>query len=172
MSKMLYRVDPRMIPPVSLSMVLGAALVLWEGASTHGILMLAILSPFFYLGAEILTRTIILDEWGIRVKKFLRSSETAWKDVDNLETVRSGSKFFLIIQPSSHKAIIVTNTIQPFQELTANILKYLPPNAVSESTSQALSSLPSKYGPVAQAWLVTLVLAAIAAGKFLGFGQQ
>ncbi len=92
--------------------------------------------------------------------------------MDNLETVRSGSKFFLIIQSLSHKTIIVTNTIQPFEELAANILKYLPANAVSESASQSLSSLPSKYGPVAQAWLVTLVLAAITAGKILGFGQQ
>ncbi len=73
MDSKIYRVDPRMITPVALAMGFGAFLLILEGPTPRGLLLFLLLSPFFYLGAEILARKIAVDTTGITISKFLRS---------------------------------------------------------------------------------------------------
>ena len=170
MRRHIYRVDPRMIPPVIMSMSFGAFLILMEGASRKGLLVFALLIPFYYLGAEILARKIILSENGIIVQKFLRSVHMGWSEIEALDVVRTGRKVFLILQGGQSRPVLITNTIQPFEELLKSLVEQLGENKVSEAVKELLKEPPSKYGPLAQTWLVCLLLLGIIVVKLLGYG--
>ncbi len=171
MDNKIYRVDPRMIPPVALAMGFGIFLLVLEGATQKGLLLLLLLSPFFYLGAEILARKIVVGTAGITISKFLRSVSLEWSDVQSLDAVRSGSKLFLILQREEGGPVIITNTIRPFPDLVSSLVAAVPTEKISSPVHELLTDAPAKFGPVIQAWLVCLVFVALVMGKLLGYGQ-
>ncbi len=170
MEQHIYRVDPRMIPPVIMSMSFGAFLIVMEGATRNGFLLFGLLLPFYYLGAEILARKIILNESGITVQKFLRSVHMDWSEIDALDVVRTGKKVFLILQGGQSRPVLITNTIQPFEEFLKTLTEKLAEEKVSTAVRELVREPPSKYGPMVQAWIVCLVLLGIIVGKLLGYG--
>jgi hypothetical protein len=165
-----YRVDVRMLPPVVMAMVFGAMLLFLEGASERALLVFLPLAPFFYLGAEILARKIVLDSEGITISKFLRSSRIKWSEIQSLDTVRSGQKLFVVLQTGEGSVHLITNTISPFKDLAARLLEHIPPDKVAAGAKEILSEPPAKLGPVVQAWVVCALLMAIVAAKMLGYG--
>lgn len=166
----LYRADPKIIPPVVLAMGFGVFLLVLEGTTNKGFLLLLLLLPFFYLGAEILARKIILNAKGLEIFKFLRKVRVDWPDIRYLDAVKSGSKLFLILQHEHGRPILITNTISPFQDLVNRILENVPSNKVSDQAKEFLKDPPVKYGPLIQAWLACAVLISLVAGKMLGYG--
>lgn len=166
----LYRVDPRMIPPVVMAMGFGVFLLILEGLTQRGFLLAVLLSPFFYLGAEILARRIIVDSQGITVSKFLRTVRIEWSQIASLDAVQFRTKLFIIIQAASGRPVILTNTIQPFPGLVKRLMAFIPKGKISTSAGDLLAEPPSKYGPLIQAWIVCLVLTALVVGKLLGYG--
>ena len=171
MDSQIYRVDPRMITPVALAMGFGAFLLVLEGPTSRGLLLLLLLSPFFYLGAEILARKIVVDTTGITISKFLRSVNLEWSEIQSLDAVRSGSKLFLILQREEGGPVIITNTIRPFPDLVSSLVATVPAEKISSSVHDLLTDAPAKFGPVIQSWLVCLVFVALVMGKLLGYGQ-
>ncbi|MGO9565937.1 MAG: hypothetical protein ACLP5H_00200 [Desulfomonilaceae bacterium] len=171
MDSKIYRVDPRMITPVALAMGFGAFLLVLEGPTPRGLLLLLLLSPFFYLGAEILARKIAVDTTGITISKFLRSVHLEWPEIQSLDAVRSGSKLFLILQREEGGPVIITNTIRPFPDLVSSLVAAVPAEKISSPVNDLLTDAPAKFGPLLQAWLVCLVFIAIVTGKLLGYGQ-
>jgi len=159
-----------MIPPVIMSMSFGAFLILMEGATGRGLLLFALLFPFYYLGAEILARKIILNQNGIIVQKFLRSVHMNWSEIDTLDVVRTGRKVFLILQGGQGRPVLITNTIQPFEEFLKRLTEKLAEEKVSAAVRELVKEPPSKYGPMVQAWIVCLVLLGIILGKLMGYG--
>jgi hypothetical protein len=164
-----YRVDPRMIPPVILSMGFGAFLIFLEGLSQRGILLILLLSPFFYLGAEILARKIVFDSEGMTVAKFLRSVRVEWSELNSLDAIRSGSKLFVILQGREARPVVITNTIAPFKDLVDRLLEFVPPDKVAPSARELLANPPSKHGPLLQAWITCMVITGLVVGKILGY---
>lgn len=169
MEMSVYRVDPRMIPPVILAMLFAVGLMVLEGPTNRGFLLLVVLLPFFYLGVEILARKITLDERGILVSKFLRSVFVPWSDIDSLDAVQSGRKLFIIIQTEQARPVLITNTISPFSELTGKLLQGVPAGKVSESFRDLMSSAKAKQAPYIHAWIVCLVMVAMVVGKLMGY---
>jgi hypothetical protein len=165
-----YRVDSRMIAPVVIAMVCGAVLVVFEGLTQRGLLLVCLLLPFFYLGFEILARRIVIDSRGIVISKFLRSVSVAWSDIESLDAVKSGSKLFLLLQAGHTRPLIITNTIRPFDDLVEALLERLPPATVAPGAREMLQQPPSKHGPLIQAWVVALVLGGMVVGRLLGYG--
>jgi hypothetical protein len=160
-----------MIPPVVLAMGFGVFLLILEGTTPKGLLLLLLLSPFYYLGAEILARKIVIDTTGISISKFLRSVQLQWSEIQSLDAVRSGSKSFLILQREEGGPVVITNTIRPFHDLVSSLVAAVPAEKVSSQVHELLSGSTAKLGPVIQAWLVCLVFVALVAGKLLGYGQ-
>jgi hypothetical protein len=159
-----------MIPPVIMSMSCGAFLIFMEGVTRKGFLLFALLFPFYYLGAEILARRIILNENGVTVQKFLRSVYMRWSEIDALDVVRTGRKLFLILQGGQSRPVLITNTIQPFEDCLKRLTANLAEEKVSGAVRELAQGPPSKYGPMAQAWIVCVVLLGIIVGKLLGYG--
>jgi hypothetical protein len=170
MQNYIYRVDPRMIPPIIMSMLFGIFLIILEGATQRGFLSFALLVPFYYLGAEILARKIIISEHGITVQKFLRSAHMDWSEIEMLDMVQTGRKVFLILQGGQNRPLLITNTIYRFESLLQKIMEKLPKQRISEPVKDLRRERPSKYGPMIQAWIVCLVLLGIVVGKLLGYG--
>ena len=158
-----------MIPPVILAMGFALLLMILEGATNRGFLLLIVLLPFFYLGCEILARKITVDSRGILVSKFLRSVFIEWPEIESVDAVQTGRKLFVIIQTQRTRPVLITNTLSPFEQLTDQILQQVPETKVSASCREMLSTPPAKHGPLMHAWIVCLVLAALAIGKFLGY---
>ena len=159
-----------MIPPIIMSMLFGIFLIILEGATQRGFLSLALLAPFYYLGAEILARKIIVSEHGITVQKFLRSAHMDWSEIEMLDMVRTGRKVFLILQGGQNRPVLITNTIHLFESLLQKMVEKLPEEKISEPVKDLIRERPSKHGPVIQAWIVCLVLLGIVVGKLLGYG--
>lgn len=160
-----------MIPPVALAMGFGIFLLILEGATQRGLLLLLLLSPFLYLGTEILARKIVVGPSGITISKFLRSVSLEWSDIQSLDAVRSGSKLFLILQRDEGGPIIITNTIRPFPDLVSSLVAAVPAEKISSPVHELLTEARAKFGPVIQAWLVCLVFIAVVMGRLLGYGQ-
>ena len=156
-----YRVDPRMIPPVVVAMVCAAVLLVMEGLTNRGMILLLVLAPFFYLGIEILARKIRVDDQGITVFKFLRSVHLEWSDIDSLDAIQTGSKLFLIIQSEESRPVLITNTISHFKELGQRLLEAVPPGKVVAACRDSVLNPPVKHGPLIQAWIVCLVFLAM-----------
>ena len=165
-----YRVDARMIPPVVVAMVCAVIMVIMEGTTGRGLIILLVLAPFFYLGIEILARKIRVDNQGITVFKFMRSVHLAWSELESLDAVKAGAKLFLIVQGKTSRPILITNTIGPFNRLAQALREVVPPEKVSAACTDVLANPPSKHGPLVQAWIVGLVFLAIVVGRMLGYG--
>ncbi len=163
-----YRVDPRMIPPVIVSMALGAWLVILEGSSERGLLILLILLPFFYIGAEVLARKVIISSQGITIRKLLRSVHIDWSELTTLDYVRSRNKLFLIFQKRDETPTLVTNTLFPFPDLTRKLLQFVPADKIAEGSRELLEDPPAKNGPLIQAWIICIVLTAMMIARFFG----
>jgi hypothetical protein len=159
-----------MVPPVVLAIGFGVFLLILEGATKRGFLLLVLLSPFFYLAAEILARKIVMDAQGITISKFLRSVRVEWSEINSVDAIKSGSKLFLILMTDRDKPVLITNTIRPFHEVAEKILENVPAEKMSSGVKEIVSQVPSKFGPVLQAWVVCLVLLGVIAGKLLGYG--
>jgi hypothetical protein len=166
-----YRPDPKIVPPVVLAMTMGLLLIILEGATPRGILLIVLLSPFFYLGAEILARKIVLDDKGLEISKFLRTVRLDWADIRSLDAVSTGSKLFLILAHEKGRPSLITNTIRPFKDLTHSIMEKLPSYKVSEYAKQVLEDPPVQRGPFIQACIVCIVLTALVIGKLLGYSS-
>jgi hypothetical protein len=171
MSENRYRVDPKLVPPVALAMAAGALLILLEGPTKRGFLLLLLLSPFYYLGAEVLARKIILDSEGITVSKFLRSVRFSWAEILSLDAVKAGSKIFVILETDRPRPTLITNTISPFSDMVSRLLGYVPQQKIAQGAMETLADPPTKIGPVVQAWIVCLVLTALVVGKLLGYSS-
>jgi hypothetical protein len=169
MEKDCFRVDPKMFVPVILAMITGVILIFLEGATPKGFLLLIVLSPFFYLGAEILARKITFTDDGLLIDKFLRSVSLKWDEINSVDAVQTGSKLFLILIHDKGRPVLITNTIQRFGFVAKRIMDNLPPYKVNEDTRRILENAPSKWSPLIQAWLVFLILGGLVAGKFLGY---
>ena len=165
-----YRVDVRMIPPIVVAMICAAILLIVEEEKSRGLILLLVLMPFFYLGIEILARKIRLDDDGITVSKFMRSVHLDWSEVESLDAVQTGNKVFLIVQGEDSRPILITNTISPFKELAQALRERVPPDKVSAACNDVLANLPTKHGPLVQAWIVGLVFLAVVVAKMLGYG--
>lgn len=165
-----FRVDPRMIPPVALAMGFGVALLFLEGPTKRGFLLLLLLAPFFYLGAEILARKIVVDARGITISKLVRTVRLEWPEIESVDAVRSGSKLFLIVQADRGRTTLITNTIRPFDQLVDRVMTSLPADKVAAHAKDLLSNTPAKRGPLVQAWVACLVLGGIVIGRMLGYG--
>jgi len=170
METQLFRVDPRMIPPVVMGTAFGVFLLILEGLTQRGFLLAVLLSPFFYLGAEILARRIVVDSQGITVSKFLRTVRIEWPQITSLDAVQFRRKLFIIIQAEDRRPVILTNTIQPFKDLVERLIAFIPKEDISTSANELLANPPSKHGPLIQAWIVCLVLTALVVGRLLGYG--
>ncbi len=167
-----YRADPQMIPPVILAMGFGVVLLFLEGATSKGFLLLALLLPFYYLGAEILARRITLDPNGLEIAKLLRTVRILWSDIKYVDAVKTGSKLFLIVQPEDGRPTIITNTIRPFQDLAQRILENVPDAKFSDYAKEVVQDPPAKRGPMIQAWILCLVLAVLVIGRLLGYSAD
>lgn len=165
-----FRVDSRIIPPVALAAAFGCLLLVVEGPTRRGILLAALLAPFFYLAAEILARRIVVDEKGITISKLLRSVHYEWSEISSVDWVGTGSKVFLVLHSEEGGTSLITNTIGLFGELASIIVSSVPRAGVAEGVHEHLSDPPAKMGPVVQAWIACLVLAALAIGKLAGYG--
>jgi hypothetical protein len=165
-----YRADSRLVPPVIITMGLGAFLLVLEGATKRGLLLFLVLAPFYYLGAEILARRIVLSSEGITVQKFLRSVHVGWREILSLDAFQSGSKLFIILQPDQGRPVLISNTIRPFNDLLGKLQEMVPAGKISETAREIFANPPSKNGPVLRAWLVCLVVAGVLAGRLLGYG--
>lgn len=166
----MYRVDSRMILPVVLAMVAGGALLVLEGPTRRGLLLAVVLAPFYYLGAEILARKVVVGDDGIAIQKLLRTVRLDWLHIDTLDAVRTGHKVFVILLPFDGRPTFVTNTIRPFDELVRHILERVPESRITPNAREVLDTAPSKIGPLIQAWIVCLVLAGCVAGRLAGYG--
>jgi len=164
-----YRVDTRLIPPVVLAMGSGAFLVYLEFMAENGLIVLLILAPFFYLGLEILARVITLDSAGVTVTKFLRSVRLNWSEIEALDAVKSRTRLFLILQSSGNPPVLITNTIQPFRDLVAQLIERIPEAKVSATAREALTDPPSTRRPVTHAWLICAFLAGLVAVRLMGY---
>jgi len=164
-----YRVDPRMIPPVSLAIAAGVILLMLEGPTPQGLLLVIILSPFFYLGLEILARKVLLDTHRVTISKFLRTLRMDWSDIEFLDAVKTGRKVFLILHRADGSPTFLTNTLSPFTDLVDEMLRRIPRDRVSENVRELRNDLPTKHGPLIQSWIVCLVLTGLVAGKILGY---
>ncbi|MDA8405468.1 MAG: hypothetical protein M0T73_01225 [Deltaproteobacteria bacterium] len=167
MENSVYKVDSKMKPPVILAMSAGMVLIVFSMVRSHNFLFFIVLTPFLYLGLEILARKIIVDSNGVTIQKFLRSSRLNWVDIQNVDAVRSGSKTFLILQTSSVRPVLITNSIASFQELANTIVQRIPGDKVSESAREMSQSSPRKLWPLIQAWLVCVIFWIILVGKLL-----
>lgn len=168
-NRLKFRVDFRLIPPVALSMLLGSWIIVMESHTDRFLFLIIILAPFYYLGAEILARKIFVDSSGLVIKKLLRTTQISWADISYIDSLRSGRKVFLIIECSSYKPALLTNTLGQFPALVHSIIQRLPPDKVSDSAIELANNVPNKYGPMIQAWAVCLMLGAILLGKLLGY---
>ncbi len=164
-----YTVDPKMRLPIILAMGAGILLILMEGADKQGLLLTIVLFPFFYLGAEILARKISFLPDGVTINKLLRSVELKWAEIRSLDAVQSGKKLFLIVVTDKARPILITNTIQSFDNIAERFISNLPPEKVTEHAKDMLADPPTKFAPILQAWFVFLMLAGLIAGKFLGY---
>jgi hypothetical protein len=167
MENRLYKVDSRMAPPIILAMLFATALIILGMTKTDSFLFLIVLTPFMYLGLEILARKIVLDSSGITINKFLRSRKLGWKDIQNVDAVRSGGKTFLILQTEASRPVLITNTISGFPDLVNSILERIPTGKVTEAAQEISGSTQKKLWPIIQAWLVCLIFFAVMVGKFL-----
>ncbi|MGD9819615.1 MAG: hypothetical protein AB7V04_13085 [Desulfomonilaceae bacterium] len=165
-----FRVDLKILPPVVLAMLIGSWIILLERNTERFLLMLVLLTPFYYLGAEILARKIFLDSKGVTVKKLFRESKVSWGDISYVDSLKAGRKVFLIIESGSAKPILLTNTLGQFQNLVHSIIRQVSTDKVSESARDLVNETPKKYGPSIQAWAVALLLSAILIGKLMGYG--
>jgi len=164
-----FRCDPAMIVPVALAMASGFALLFLEGLTNKGLLLLVLLAPFFYLGAEILARKIEVDSQGITVFKLLRTVRMPWNAIQSVDAVKAGKKVFLILHNSDGRHTLITNTIGSFRDLVIRIAGALPESRVTQGARDILADPPRKSGPTVQAWLACIVLSAMAIGKLMGY---
>jgi hypothetical protein len=167
MENTVYKVDSKMKPPVILAMLAGMVLIVLSIIGSRNFLFLIVLTPFLYLGLEILARKIIVDSKGITIQKVLRSKRLDWLDIQNVDAVRSGSKTFLILQTSSVRPVLITNSIASFQDLANTIVQRIPSDKVSETAREISQSSPRKLWPLIQAWLVCVIFWIVMVGKLL-----
>jgi hypothetical protein len=172
MDNRVYRVDPKLIPPTVAAMISGALLLILEGTTGKGVLLFFLLAPFYYLGAEVLTRVIILRPNGLEIKKLLRTIEITWSEIRSLDAVVSGKKVFLILTHEKARPILITNTIHYFKDIATGIMENLPASKVTEEARRILADPPTKWTPVIQAWLVCITLTALWIGALLGYGRS
>jgi hypothetical protein len=151
-------------------MISAALLLFLEGPTKRGLLLLLLLAPFFYLGAEILARKILVDSQGITVSKLLRTVRLSWSEIQSLDAVKSGSKLFLILLNLEGRLTLITNTIRPFRDLVTRIVESVPDEKVTADARELLSQCPTKTGPVIQAWIACLVLSGMVIGRLMGYG--
>lgn len=169
MSPSPYLVNHLIIPPVIIAMAAGAVLIIMEATTKQGLIVLLVLAPFYYIGAEILARKVWLDEQGVTIRKFLRSVRIEWSAIRALDAVRSGRRVFLIVLPVDGRPVLVTNTIQPFDDLLNKIFEQVADEKISDRARQVRAEPPPKGGPVIQAWIVCAMLMVLVVGKILGY---
>ncbi len=162
-----YKVDSRMKPPVILAMLPGIVLIVLSIIRSHNFLFLIVLTPFLYLGLEILARKIIVDAKGLIIHKFLRSKRLDWTEIENVDAMRSGTKTFLILQTSGARPVLITNTIASFRDLVNTIIQRIPADKVSEAVREISDSTQRKLWPIIQAWLVCAIFWIVMVGKLL-----
>jgi hypothetical protein len=163
-----YKVDPKMSIPVILAMISAIVLIAIEGFTNQGLLLVVVLIPFFYLGAEILSRKIVFLPDGITIKKFLRSVNLKWVEIQSLDAIQSGNKLFMILVNEKTRPVLITNTIAAFGEMANRLISSLPPGKVTDQARQILSAPPAKYSTIFQAWVVLFIIIGLILGKFYG----
>ncbi len=169
MEQSVYTVDKRLKAPIIIAMVMGLALMVTEGAGKQGVLLFIILLPFYYLGAETLARSIVLDNQSITVNKFLRKVELPWTEIEEVDAVKSGAKAFLLLSSDNQRPVVIGNTLHPFREIVERIFEHMPPSKITAQARGLLTDAPTKYGPLVQAWAVCLVLTAMVLGRAAGY---
>jgi hypothetical protein len=161
MTRVSFKPPKALIIPIVPAMAAGGALIILESNTDKGLLLALILAPFYYLGLEILFRRVGITDRGVTIHKFLRTSHVAWPEIRSLDAARTGNKIFIIIQTDAAIPMIISNTIDHFNELSGIILKNIPENKIDPSVHEILSDPGRNRGPIFQAWVVLAVVTGV-----------
>lgn len=141
-----------------------------EMAAGRGLLLTLILTPFLYMGLEILARRVRVDDAGVTVSKFLRTVRLDWSNLQSLDAMKVGAKVYVILLSESGRPIFITNTICPFKALTQDLIERAPADTVTSNARELLADPPAKQTPFIQACVVCVAMIAMLVGRLLGYG--
>jgi hypothetical protein len=148
---------------ILLAVVLCAGGGVWDG-----IILAAILVSVSLVFWEAKSRRVSLSEGSIRLRKFGRTKEVAWKGVSHVGVLILRNKVYLLLT-TVKGFFILSNAYERFPSLIHEVVTHADPQNVEEEVRNHMEAPQANWGIVFAAWFAVLVVAGIIFMKIFPF---
>ena len=111
-------------------------------------------------------RHLTIDSDGVAVATPFRSKRIDFARVTALETVRVRSRVFVTVSAGEDEFLIISNGYGRFAEILNELVRHVPPAAVTEETRQLATAPPARHADIGMAWFTVAALVYVLIAQF------
>jgi len=126
----------------------------------------AIFVVLLLIGIEAAGRKIVVGEDRLFIKKFFRTKEFSWAQINHLGVVELGKKVYFLLSPSRGFHFF-SNMIQGHAELVALLVQKIDEERVEQEVRDYLNRPVERLSVIVMTYVAVLILAAIVTLKLL-----
>jgi hypothetical protein len=119
------------------------------------------------VGVETSRRKVIINEQGIKIKKFFRVKEFVWAEVTHLGVVAMKKKVYFLLT-TTKGFYIISNLLENHALLIRSLVDKLGEGKVEVEVINYLDNPLERLSLIVMSWVAVLVIAAVIISKLSG----
>lgn len=164
MSVHTYKIKKSLLLPlavdVSLLLLLLLLSLFFKGSFTESVVLVAIFIPLTLAFLEALSREVLTEDKGVKMRKFARRKELSWEDITHVGIVIIRKKIYLLLT-TVKGFYFISNAYDAFYGLVQDVADHVGLEKVEEDVRTQMDHPVRNVSDVASSWLAAVVILAI-----------
>jgi len=171
MSESIYRIKRSFRVPLTAIVVLLFLLflisLLFKGGQWEIIILFVLFIVSLALDVETLERKIVIDEQGLKIKRFFRCKTLVWAEITHLGIVALNKKVYFLLT-TTKGFYIFSNLLDNHALLVRSLLERLGEDKVEAEVKNYLDHPSERFSLIVMSWFVVLLIVAVIILKVSG----
>jgi hypothetical protein len=170
MNENIYKIRRSFLIPLIIIVVLLFllfAISLFNGQKWEIIVLAILFFVSLAVGVETSRRKVIINEQGIKIKKFFRVKEFVWAEVTHLGVVAMKKKVYFLLT-TTKGFYIISNLLENHALLIRSLVDKLGEGKVEVEVINYLDNPLERLSLIVMSWVAVLVIAAVIISKLSG----
>jgi hypothetical protein len=164
MSERTYKIKKSLLVPLAVDLFLLFLLLLlsllFKGSFTERVFLFVIFFPLALAFFEALSREVLTEDKGIKIRKFARRRELSWEDITHVGVVVIRKKVYLLLT-TVKGFYFISNAYEVFYGLVKDVADHVGMEKVEEDVRIQMDHPVKNISDVISSWLAAVVILAI-----------
>jgi len=142
-------------------------LSLFKGGPWETIILAVLFLVALVVGIETAERKVIVDELGLKIKRFFRCKNLVWNDITHLGVVALNKKVYFLLT-TTKGFYIFSNLLENHSAFIHSLVDRLGDDKVEVEIKNYLEHPVRRYGLIVMSWIAALLIVGVIVLKLSG----